>query len=173
MVIVDSYPESNYGIYSYFTAGFLTASGQSFTGNGGRLNKTTFYLNRGATGTGTLVSKVYAHAGTFGGASTPTGTALATSGSINIAGLNSSFTLVDFTFTGAEKIMLTNETKFVVTLESTEASSNAVAYAFDGTDNSHPGNLCYKYGTWAPGADDLIFYVYSDDIIGPFPTYLR
>ena len=114
--IVDSYSETNKSQVNGFGSPTFQGYGQSFTGDGGTLNSSKFYLEKRELPTGNIVSKVYAHSGTFGTSSVPTGSALATSDNVDVSTLGL-LALVTFTFSGANKITLTNGTKYVVTVE--------------------------------------------------------
>lgn len=162
--IIDSYSETNQN-----TSAADYAEGQSFTGDGGILNSAKFYLKKAGSPTGSAYAKIYAHSGTFGTSSVPTGSPLATSGAFDISTLTTSFQLITFTFTGANKITLTNGTKYIVTLEFSGYTPSYPNYVWTGIDTSSPthgGNLCYKDsgGSWnAVSAYDTCFYVYKDD----------
>ncbi len=108
--VCDSYSESNQNTTkqmdnSTFNPQYI---GQSFTGDGRLLNKCTFYLQKSGTPAGTIVAKIYTHSGTYGTSSVPgsSGVAIATSGTITATNLSTSLALQDFTFTGANAIVL-------------------------------------------------------------------
>jgi hypothetical protein len=61
------------------------ALGQSFTGNGLVLNSATFRIIKNNSPTGNIYAKIYAHTGTFGTSSVPTGAALAISAAYDAA----------------------------------------------------------------------------------------
>lgn len=163
--IVDSYSESNYdttdSIYQNFNG-----YGQSFTGDGGTLNSVKLYLKKVGTPTTNLTVSIYAHSGTFGTSSVPTGSTLADSDTISTSTLTTSFALYTFNFTGANKITLTNATKYVVVLTGGYVDdSNFTQIGDDASSPSHAGNFSYRdTATWFAGSSkDLIFYVYKDD----------
>jgi hypothetical protein len=169
--IVDSYSESNYDseIYDY------RAYGQSFTGDGGVLNSAKFYLKKYGSPTGTVFAAIYAHTGTFGTNSKPMGVPLAVSDNVNVSTLSTSFGLVSFTFSGANKITLTAGTKYVVVFDCIN-SSNTISVGMDSSSPSHSGNVSDRDGEdWYTDYSgyDLCFYVYKDDKVGPFPTHLQ
>lgn len=168
--IVDSYSESNGRIDWQSSLTYSTES-QSFTGDGGTLNSVKFYLAKEAAASGTVAAKIYAHTGTFGTTSVPTGSALATSDSLDSTTFplyTSSFALQTFTFTGADKITLTNGTKYCVTytFSSTGGGGSLIRTKIDDTIPTHGGNLAEWNGSsWDIYADsDLPFYVYKDGI---------
>lgn len=157
--IVDSYSETN------ATDNSSSTIGQSFTGDGGTLNSAKFYLQKDGSPTGNLYAKIYAHSGTFGTSSVPTGSALATSDAVDASTISTSSALVTFTFTGANKITLTNATKYVVVFENSVSSFPNYILAYrDGVSPTHSGNYSFYSGSWtADSGIDLVFYVYKDD----------
>ncbi len=136
---------------------------QSFTSGGGRLSKVTWYLKKIGSPSGNLYAKVYAHSGTYGTSSVPTGTALATSGAVDVTTLGADFANVDFTFTGANRAILNKDTYYVVTVElaGNDVDNNAQV-GQDSSSSSHDGNDAYDHtGSWTAEAEnDLCFYVY-------------
>src|SRR4051794_23390494 len=100
--LIDSYSETNKSNISFvYTANYL---GQSFTGTGLAIGSAQWYMRKSGSPSGNLVAKIYAHSGTYGTNSLPTGVALATSDVVNSTTLPTSFTLVTFTFSGANQI---------------------------------------------------------------------
>lgn len=102
-----------------------TGTGQSFTGDGSTLESVSWHIVQfnGNLQSGTLAVKIYAHTGTFGSLGKATGSALATSDSINAASAlrtvnpNSNYaTPTPFGFSGANRIVLTNGTRYVAIL---------------------------------------------------------
>jgi hypothetical protein len=172
-VIVASYSEANQSFANAVSSFDYDGSGQSFTGNGGILDTVRFYLKRTGAPTGNAVAKVYAHSGTFGTSSIPTGSALATSQPFDSSTLSTSYSLIEFAFTGADRVTLTDGTKYVVTLEfSGGGSGNRIDVATDTTSPSHGGNnvISSTLPTWiADSATDQVFYVYSEPPPPPPP----
>ena len=156
-------------------SGGITALGQSFTGNGLTLTDIQAYLKKAGSPSGDLTAKIYAHSGTFGTSSVPTGSALATSGTIDAATLTTTATLTTFTFSGG--IVLTNGTKYVLTIEgSFPGGANNPGWGADFTSPTHGGNASYEIGagSWsADGSTDLIFYVNGTTPPSGHPTMRR
>ena len=166
MTIVDSYSEDNRSGSGMVYAD-QPGEGQSFTGDGGVLAASKFFCKKTGLPTGSAYSKIYAHSGTFGTSSVPTGSPLATSDAFNVATLTGDYQLITFTFSGAEKITLTNTTKYVVTFEYTGGTyENYVDVGDDWSSPGHGGNRSYvQTGTWtASSSTDSCFYVYKDDL---------
>ena len=134
----------------------FTAAGQSFTGQQGFLSKATFNLRKFGSPTGNIVARLYAHSGTFGSSSVPTGSPLATSDPVLASSLTTSFADVEFGFN--EYYVMTADTKYVIVVEYNDGDvSNHVR--FQGSSSSvHPGNFSLYDGSWAVGgAGDLRF----------------
>lgn len=162
---VDSYSSGNYSGYSNLIMSKSDKIGQSFTAIAGRLSSASFYLrNNGGTATGSVVAKLYAHSGTYGTSSVPTGTALATSTAIDVATISSTFGSVTFTFDST--YTLVNTTKYVIAIEVDTVGSGQVHVGLDSTSPTHSGNrITYSTTTtnWtADSTTDAIFSVYAD-----------
>lgn len=174
---VDSYNGSASAVLSISTGGGQ-AGGQTFTGNGGMLGTAKWKLNQvnaSASPSLVLAAKVYAHSGTWGNSGVPTGAALATSDGVNATTLSASYDWVTFSFSGANQVVLTNGTHYVVTLEISSGSPDPTTTINLGVEsfNAHAGNHCYiwPYGstTWVAYAPyDTPFFV--NEVNG---SYLR
>jgi len=162
--VVDSYSESNQSSDRDLTniGGFYSRTSQSFTGDGGTLNSVKFYLKKDGA-TGSIYAYIYAHTGTFGTSSKPTGSALATSDAVNTSTIGTSYGLITFTFSGDQKITLANGTKYCLVLIYNN-DNNFVSAGMDASSPSHGGNEA-RYGASWSGSNsyDLCFYVYKDD----------
>ena len=135
--------------------------GQSFTGGGNVLTNVVLSLKKTNTPTGNAYAKIYAHSGTYGSSSVPTGTALATSEALDVSTLGGTFADVKFDFLGASnQITLSNGVNYVVTIEyANGTSSNTVDVEYDASNN-HGGNSSTYTTSWsANGSTDLEFYV--------------
>jgi hypothetical protein len=146
--VIDSLSQtgtSNYSLYSGSTIGVS----QSFT------NETTSVLDslqvrlaRSGSPTGDVTARIYAHTGTFGTSSEPTGAALATSENVDSSGLNPIGTSTTgnyytFTFTGVNRITLSAATKYCLVIAySGGDSSNKVVVGLQSTGGGslHSGN---------------------------------
>jgi len=167
-VLISSYSESNNGTsnVSVGASGIVTADGQSFS-VGPRdltLDSAKFYIKKVNSPTGSCYARVYAMAGVYGSTSIPTGSALAVSDAVDVASLGTSYALVEFAFSGANRIALSATVKYFVCFEFAGGDgSNYAHIAPDTTSPTHPGNNCWKAGGgWtAVGSQDLPFYVYG------------
>src|SRR5688500_6260723 len=111
--LVDSYSEINQNTSDTTNSSFRYWEGQSFTGDGSTLNNVQFFQHKVNSPTGNAVVYIYAHSGTFGTSSTPTGSPLAVSDNVDVSTFPSSFGLITYNFSGANKITLVNGTKYI------------------------------------------------------------
>lgn len=139
---------------------------QSFTGNGESIDTAKFLLKKKTSSTGTVTAYLYAHSGTFGISSVPTGSPLATSTGVSHTTLSSSaFTEITFTFSSPYTTV--NGTKYCVLIKSVGGDVTYAARS-DAWGDYHPGNFGFyngdtaTIGSPAPTADnttDLCFYI--------------
>lgn len=158
-----SYSESNnqVGEEAYLCSVYATESGQSFSSGGGVLDSAKFYLHKTGSPTGNATAKVYAHTGTYGTSSLPTGSVLATSDTFDVSTLTASNQLITFSFSGANRITLASSYYFVVVSYSGGDADNIVHPGRDASSPTHDGNAADDYGGWtATATHDQIFYVY-------------
>lgn len=179
--LIDSYAESNQSLYYGIQrvhpstdAGRLSAVGQSFTmlSTDHKITSVKFYLKKYGSPTGNLVAVLYAHSGTYGTSSKPTGAALATSDPIAASTLTTNYVLYTFTFSGAQQVTMTANAKYCIDIEGSSATfdnSNWVYVGEDYTSPTHSGNIfIYDSAGWtASSSEDCIFYVYGDPISAP------
>lgn len=171
--LTDTYPTSehngteNEAISA--AGGYFQGIGQSWAQPAtATLDKVQWYLSKQGSPTGNAVAKIYAHSGTFGTSSVPTGTALATSGVFDVSTLSGAYAMIDFTFTGIDKISLSGSTNYVLTFEYSGGDAlNYVQLGTDATAPTHAGNESYLFsGSWNNASDDAIFAIYVDAIPG-------
>jgi hypothetical protein len=152
--------DSTQALYGGSTEGV----GQSITGDGGLLTSVTLKLKKTLAPTGNAVVKLYAHSGTFGTSSIPTGAELATSKTLDVSTLTTSYQDIKIDFDDSEFYTLVNATKYVIAIEYAGGdASNTLDVGYD-AGGSHGGNLStYNGATWTPvAADDLYFYVRTE-----------
>lgn len=165
--LVDFYSEDYDTEAISLYSGDNVGIGQSFQGIGTKVSSCGFFLKKVGSPTGNAVAKLYAHTGTYGSSGVPTGSALATSGNIDVSTLTTSFALKSFTF--STPYLATSSTNYCVVVEySGGDSSNYVDVAADGMYGflAHGGNACILTGTTWTGASivDTIFYVYGGTV---------
>lgn len=167
--LVDSYGIPNFDSYQQVQGGFAPGFGQSFTSSIiQRLYSARFLLQKAGAPTGTAVAKIYNVSGTPGTNAVPTGSALATSGTINVASLTGTATVTEFFFTGTNAIPLGVGNYFVTFEYFGGDSSNYVNVAQDQSSPTHPGNEAgLVSGTWFENHSyDMIFFVYATPSTG-------
>lgn len=156
------------------SAGALdSAVGQSFQNRAGdtRITAAAFTMLKSGNPTGDIVAVLYAHSGTYGTDSIPTGAPLATSDVIDSSTLGGGYNLYNFTFTGDQQYTMTANTYYCIAVEGDSAlldNGNFVAVGTDSSGPTHGGNaFYYDNSAWHNvTAQDTIFYVYG----GSAPT---
>lgn len=167
--LIDSFSESNVDDASLITicsdASFLQGIGQTFyTGSfSGILDNCKWYIKKVLSPTGNATAKVYAITGTPGTNGKPTGAALATSDNFDVSTLTTSYQLIVFNFSGANRISFSPNTHYVLTLEySGGDSSNFVRQGNDATTPVDDGNGSFlQSSAWSSSTSDRPFYVYG------------
>lgn len=167
IILLESYSETNQSGQTALFAGSVIDEGQSFLcNNTGKLDSCKFYLKKLGTPTGNMVAKLYTSTGSLGSTSKPTGAPLAISDPISITTLTTSFALVDFEFSGVNRVSMAAATNYVIVVEYTGGDgSNNLIIGIDNTAPSYPGNSSFSAdGTnWTPLAGvDICFYVYVE-----------
>lgn len=159
-MLVDSYPISNSGGAGNPLGPSTTRIGQSFTANGTKITSAKIDIRRNGSPTGNAVMKLYAHSGTYGTSSVPTGTALATSDVVDVSTISATEGFQTFTFSGANQYQTTNGTYYCLAIEYTggDGSNNITVY-IDNTSPTHSGNTFS--GSSADASSDRIFEVYG------------
>lgn len=176
--LLDSYSETNKDSSNSLTnngGGENTQCGESFTtpndGISYTLNSGKFYLANEGLMTGTTRIAVYAHSGTFGTSSVPTGSALAVSDTIDTSTISVDpiFALTTFVFSGVNLISLTANTNYCLLVECPTGNGSASVKLNVGKDGSSPtaaGNLFNSTdngANWSPvSTQDYCFYIYGD-----------
>lgn len=168
--IVDSHSESN-GTFNELLNATGRSVAQLFTGDGSVLDKSTFYISKQViiSLAGTLVCKIYDASGTVPTA-VPTGSPLATSETVDIDDVTTTLTLTDFTFSGANKITLSNGVNYFVAIEITGtfgSGFDTVNVRGDDSTGDPSGNAASNFsGSWSAGFNDYCFYVYGQKDTG-------
>lgn len=148
--------------------GTYLCSGQSWTASATAvLDSVKLFVYKIGSPTGYFRVQIYAHTGTYGTSSKPTGSVLAQSDSVSMAGLPTSRDSVVFKFTGSNKVQVTQGAYYTLVCQYFNYGVNSTNYAkvnrsSAGTD--HPGNRfystsCSTYSTSSSG--DVCFKVYG------------
>jgi hypothetical protein len=139
---------------------------QSFTAKAGTLDSVVLYLKKVGAPTGNALVKLYAITGTYGSGSRPTGPALATSTNSDVSTYSTSPGLITFTFTGANKYVMTAGTYYIVDYVFTGGNPSNYTLVGNDTSGTHSGDMNYSYdnSTWHDSNSvDAAFYVYKDE----------
>jgi len=159
--IIDSYAFSNFSANIYFYDTPDIAIGQSFTASSnGTLKSIVLKLRKTGLPTGNAVVRIYAHSGTFGTTSIPTGTALASSDNLDVSTLTTTETETTINFSGANQISLESGINYCFALEYTNDFLTSIAISADSTSPTHSGNGFKKSNS------DPLWYEFTDkDIV--------
>lgn len=171
-VVCDDYDGVNADFDAVVGNNTTTAVGQSFTGDGNVLSGLKATLRRTLTPPGSVIARLYAHTGTYGTSSEPTGAPLDSSEVIPVASLTTSDTEYTFVFNGG--VTLTNGTNYFMAIEYTlGGSGDNVISRVDITSPTHSGNFANRStaGTWTTSSTvDLAGWeVQTQEYLGPLP----
>ena len=157
---VDFYPTSN-RTFDYALWSNYPEIGQSFEGDGSKLEYADFYLSKLNSPTGTAYARLYEHTGTYGTDGVPGDLLKTSTNSLDVSTLDGTPTLTTFEFDGL--YTLTNTTKYFIVLGYDGGDgTNYVKLGVDATTVSHAGNYAVNFGGWSAYVNyDLIFYVYT------------
>jgi hypothetical protein len=165
-ILVDSYTAGTPSDHTTYTGGYIYI-GQSFTCTDAViLDSCKFALKKyKGSPTGSAYAQVYAHSGTYGTSSVPTGEALATSDAFDIASLTTSYQYIKFIFSGANKIILNGSTYYCIVFYNNNGNT-ANYVSVERASEGHSGNGFRSTDgiTWG-GTNDFHFYVYGKGII--------
>lgn len=164
---------SNADVGTDFQLGNATVIGQSQSfANGANPimpMRAVFQLKKLGVPTGAITCNVYAHSGTFGTSSIPTGATLVASATFEAADLTTAYQPIEFAFPIATVVELTAATNYTIALEKAVGDgSNHVLVEGLAASGTHAGNRAQLVTvTWTPTAgDDLGF-----DILGSMELY--
>lgn len=119
-------------------------------------------LKKTGSPTGNITAKLYAHSGTFGSSSIPTGAALATSKPVASASLTTAYQTIEFGFD--TQYEMAASTNYTIAIEfSGGDASNYVQVKGLATSGTHAGNRSQLVSsTWtATATDDLNFSIFA------------
>lgn len=168
MAVVDSYSQSNYDTdWGVTLDDWGDEVGQTFACSADKdLSSVSFYLQKHGSPTGNAYVDIYAHTGTYGSTGVPTGSALATSDAVDVSGVSSSYSMVEFAFSGGDQISLSNGTKYCAVLRHSGGTlSNCLYAGVDESSPSHGGNAINSDGVdyYYEASADLCFSVEGED----------
>jgi hypothetical protein len=151
-----------------------TRRGQSFTSMDGVLDSCSFNLAKVGSPGGNVTASLYAHSGTYGTSSLPTGSPLATSDNVDVSTLSTSQTNQTFNFSGANRYTLVSGTQYVIVVDFAGGDSSNYVRVGEVT-GGHGGNGSrYFSPTWTveAGSRDVLFAVYTLPFTKLEPQYL-
>lgn len=170
---LSTYSQTNQDTLVAIGDGTTTGLAQSFaspaattnTNARGCFHSARFYMRKVGTPTGNATAKLYAHSGTLGSSSVPTGTALATSNNFDVSTLTGTLAWVDFFFPPASGLwyQFAASTNYCIAIEySGGDASNYIQVGVDASSPGHAGNVAtYASSTWtANAAQDACFNAY-------------
>lgn len=174
--LIESYDNTNYDANTTAYSANRQCVGQSFTVTTTcTLESVAFYIGRtNNTMSGNITVYVYAHTGTMGTSSVPTGSALATSDTKDISTISYSYNKDTFTFSGANKITLTAGNYCAVISYPGGDATHYMNVAYDNSSPSHAGNYftSNNCSSWTANANrDFIFWVYATLPVSTSPYY--
>jgi len=151
---------------SDFQVGNATVIGQAQSFSNGAnaqyLTRVRVKMKKTGSPTGNLTAKLYAHSGTLGTSSIPTGAALATSVAVDSSKLTTAYLEYEFAFTTQFEMLAS--TNYTIAIEKAVGDgSNYVQVQGLASSGTHAGNRSQLVTvTWTPTAtDDLYFKVYA------------
>lgn len=163
-VVVDSYTQT-----PSFDARFwgITGQGQAFNASqNATLTGVSFRLKKiGTPAATTMVAKLYTTTGTYGSNARPN-TLLATSDTVNVSTLTTSYATSTFTFSGVNQYALTSGTKYAIQLDvnTTGDATNAVVAGIVNPTGTHSGNWFTYDGLYVTSSDiDMVFEVVGEE----------
>jgi len=166
--ICDSHSEDYYSATASLCEPYWHGIGQAFSGNGRKLEKAQFYIEKNGNPTGNATISIWNIMWYFGSSAVPLyGSDPLATVIVDVSSLPEDKTLVDFEFVGDNQIILGSTTKYCLTVEYDGGSALVnIAVGIDHRDSEHPGNECHRSPgfPWGYNADyDVCFYVYTGD----------
>lgn len=146
--------------------GTITGQAQSFT-NGATskyITRVQVRAKKVGTPSGNLTAKLYAHSGTFGTSSVPTGGALATSVNYAVADLTTSYATIEIGFN--TQVVMSASTNYVISLEYSGGDGSNYVHLEGAASGTHAGNRSENTGSWAASAgSDIQFSLFASPSI--------
>ena len=170
ITIIDAKFDYYTGYGNYLSSANNVKIGQSFIGNGGKLDAARIkLLTADGVLSGNITATIYTHSGTYGTSSVGTGAALATSDTVDSATITASPTWYEFNFSGANRITLTLDTPYIVAVEYSGGDADhriivTCDLTSDGVNPIHSGNQCGYISSWylsGMETNDMDFYVFT------------
>ena len=138
--VIDSYSESNYDTVGGTYGGEIAQRGEAITlAEAQTITSLKFYLAKFHSPTGNIVTKIYKTSGTVGTDAVPTGTAIATSNTLDISTLSTDFALSEFEF---DSPILLPADDYALAIEYSGGDvSNRLSVGIDCSSPTYSGNI--------------------------------
>jgi len=177
---VNTFDSNIYDTVSYLTDSFVHTGPYDVLGNGtaervfqsfynDRKHKLTYATVTGyksGNPTGNMTAVIYAHSGTYGGYSEPTGAALATSGNVDVSTLSTGEAKITFIFSSG--YILEPDTHYCVSFEYNGGNGANYVRLVMNNAGGHGGNSGkYQSGAWSSNTHDLSFGVGGKPLLFP------
>jgi hypothetical protein len=160
--IIDQY--TGYDALWQLYSGVRLGAGQSFTGNGQAASSVTVKLEKTGAPTGLIYARIYAHSGTFGTSSIPTGSPIA-SGSIDCSAIG---VVADKEIYFTTQPVLQDGVRYVLAIEYSGGSSgNTINIGLRSSSPTHPGNYSDSsdLSTWYPSSTMDLYFILESPMV--------
>lgn len=138
--------------------------GQSFTGTGGSIKRIAIYMRKNGIYNANTTVDIYAHSGTFGTSSVPTGASLGTSNAVSSSTLavGDQWVVYEFT-TPVATSPATNYVWVVSTDGAPTGGPDDIGPIYGSTAGAHAGNYSVtESGSWVAFNRDFSFALFTD-----------
>lgn len=180
-VLVQSYSESNFTVnFSVHNGGFGNERiGAPFKGDGTAISRVVFYLSKTGSPTGNAHVRIYdlgVQEAPYYHDTVPGGSALAESDAVDVSTIAGSSSLIEFSFSGSNRILLTDDNYYAAILEYDDAGSSSSDRLNFGTDSTPADDTSVdrelyiiRYrdneADWSSTvAYDPIYYIYGEEV---------
>ena len=158
-----------------YTLGNGTINGlaQSFSNgaNATHLVRAYFDVKTVGSPTGNATAKLYTISGTHGSTAVPTGAALATSETVDVSKIGTSYEQVEFGFSTTYE--MTASTNYIISIEYTAGDATNYIDVSGNSTGTHAGNRSQLNGTWvASSGSDIAFEIQTSPDLYNIPGIL-
>jgi hypothetical protein len=155
--------------------GTVTRVAQAFA-NGAvaqNLTRARFRLKKVGSPTGNLTVSIYAITGSFGSTAVPSGAALATSATLDVATLTTSYLEKELAFAVSSQYNMAASTNYAISVEYSGGDGSNYVHVEGDSTGTHAGNLANYAGSWtAAAAEDLWFSCFASPLLYELPGEL-
>lgn len=137
------------------------------------LTRARFHLKKVGSPSGNLTFTIYAISGTFGSTGVPTGSAVATSGTLDVTTLTTSYLEKEISFPVVTQYSMASSTNYAIAVEYSGGDVSNYVHVEGAATGSHAGNLANYTGSWAAtAAADLWFSCSASPLLYEIPGEL-